>query len=199
VHGLILCGGKGSRLDAPVEKPLYEIDGTPMIDRVLAAFEGSAVDAVTAVVSPHSPDTREYLDGRVSLLDGTGDGFLADLALALRRVDEPAVCTPADVPLLTDEEVDRVVSAYDGRSLTVCTPTRLKASLGMEVAHTIEADGREQATVGVDVFPPDHLDESSSVLDGHPEETYGTADVRFAVNVNRRRQAAVAEALADGE
>jgi len=57
VDALVMCGGLGSRLDGDVEKPLVEVGGARMVDRVVAALVGSPVDDVYAVTSPNAPAT----------------------------------------------------------------------------------------------------------------------------------------------
>ena len=183
MDALVLCGGRGTRLDAAAEKPLFEVGGRAMIDRVLTALDGSRVEAVYPVVSPHAPATREHLDSR-QCIDAPGEGYVADLGFALAdaRVETPVATVVADLPLLVADAVDGMLAVHDAGSLAVCVPASLKRELGVSVDTTFERDGRELAPTGVNV-----------VGDG-ADETYVTEDHRLAVNVNRRRDAAVAEA-----
>jgi len=182
-----MCGGPGTRLDAG-EKPLYEVGGTAMVERVLAALEDSGVDTVHAAVSPHTPETRERLAGRVSSVDTPGDGYVADLGVALEAVGQPVVTVAADLPLLAGEVVDRVLEAHAAGEgpVQVCVPAALKRQLGVSVDTARTVDGRELAPTGL-----------NTVADG-PERTVTSHDARLAVNVNRPADAAVAEALAGG-
>ena len=183
MDALLLCGGKGTRLGAGVEKPLFEVGGVAMVDRVLAALDGSRVEEVYPVVSPHAPATREHLADR-RCLDAPGDGYVADLEFALEdgRVAMPVLTVAADLPLLVPDAVDAVLDAHDAGSLAVYVPASLKRDLGVSVDTTFERGGRELAPTGTNV-----------VGDGR-DETYVTEDHRLAVNVNRKRDAAVAEA-----
>jgi adenosylcobinamide-phosphate guanylyltransferase len=182
VDALLFCGGKGTRLDADVEKPLFEVGGVPMIDRVLDALDGSRIDTACPVVSPHAPATREHLAGR-ERIDAPGEGYVADLEFALAddRVETPVLTVVADLPLLVPDTVDSVLDAHDTGSLAVCVPASLKRDLGVSVDTTFEGGGRDLAPTGANV-----------VGDGR-DETYVTEDHRLAVNVNRTRDAAVAE------
>lgn len=180
-----MCGGKGTRLDASVEKPMFEIDGKPMVDRVCIAVAESRTDDVHAVVSPHTPETRRHLDSRaLSIIDAPGDGYVEDLSYALERVELPILTVVSDLPLLAGECLDRVISAHDRGSITVCAPAALKQQLGVGTDTTFEHGGRELAPTGLNV-----------VGDGDAETTYVTYDARLAVNVNRQTDAAVAEAI----
>jgi len=184
-----MCGGEGTRLDAPGEKPLFEVAGDPMVERVTRALRGADVDEVYAVTSPAAPETRAYLrDREVSVVEGTGEGYVADLGAALDAVDPPVVTVVADLPLLAPEHVNAALAAHDGRNVTVCVPTRLKESLGVSAETTRRHGGVERSPTGLNV-----------VAAGESDERVETSwDARLAVNVNYADDAAVAEVLADG-
>lgn len=177
-----MCGGRGTRLDAPVEKPLLEVAGRPMVARVLDALESSTVDTVHAVCSPHAPNTRAALDTHT--IDAPGDGYVDDLQYALTQIPRPALTVAADLPLLRDDDVEHVLDAFDGASVTVCVPIERKRSLGASVDTTIERDGRTLAPAGINV-----------VADTDATETLVVDDVGFAVNVNRPADAHLAAEL----
>ena len=183
MDALVMCGGKGTRLDADAEKPLFEVGGEAMVDRVLAALEASRVEQVYAVVSPHAPETAAHLDCPV--VETPGEGYVADLTAALEddRVDEPVLTVAADLPLLDGAVVDSVLDDYEGGSLTVATPTLLKRTLGVSADTRFDHEAEEVAPTGVNV-----------VGDG-PDRTVVRDDARLAVNVNRREDAEVAERL----
>ncbi|WP_367176610.1 NTP transferase domain-containing protein [Haloarcula rubripromontorii] len=176
-----MCGGRGTRLDAETEKPLFRVGGVPMVDRVVGALRESSVGRIVAATSPNAPDTQAHLD--VPCIETPGEGYVADLdaALADDRLSRPALTVAADLPLLDGEIVDRVLNAHDGGSLTVLVPASLKRGLGVSDDTTFEDGGREVAPTGVNV-----------VGDG-PDDAWLTRDRRIAVNVNTLADARVAE------
>lgn len=177
-----MCGGRGTRLESDVEKPLYEVGGRPMVDRVREALAESTVRRVHAVVSPQAPRTREHVDPPI--VDAPGEGYVADLEYALERVELPVLTAAADLPLLEGEVIDRVLAAYSGGSLTVCVPSSLKRTIGIHVERTMPEDGRDLAPTGVNV-----------VAREGGEGTVVLKDPRLAVNVNHADDARVAEEL----
>lgn len=177
-----MCGGRGTRLAVGTEKPLYEIAGRSLVDRVYDALTTSRIDTVYAIVSPHTPRTRDHLDGRI--IEAPGDGYVADLQYALERIDPPVLTAAADLPLLTGDAIDTVLDRDTDGSLTVCVPVALKRLVGASIDTTIQSDGRTLAPTGVNV-----------VAERDREATFTTDDVRFAVNVNRRSDAHIAEEL----
>ncbi|NHN57629.1 MULTISPECIES: NTP transferase domain-containing protein [Halorussus] len=195
-----MCGGRGTRLDAEREKPLFEVAGRPMLARVADALAESEVGTVYAVVSPNAPETRKFATEHDSLstIESPGDGYVTDLQTALDAVETPVLTVAADLPLLDADAVNAVLDAYATRrdsdpvpsgppSLTVCVPAALKRALGAS-ADTIfepsDGDGRELAPAGVNV-----------VAETDTETMYETYDARLAVNVNRLSDADLAEGL----
>ncbi len=178
-----MCGGRGSRLRAG-EKPLVEVGGEPMVDRVLAALELSQLETIYAVTAPQAPRTAVHLDGRVRSIEGTGDGYVDDLGRALEdpRIEPPTLTVVSDLPLLADEHVDRTLDHHGSGAVTVCVPTALKRALGVSVDAT---DG-ELSPTGL------------NVVDDREETVRVSYDARLAVNVNRPEDLSVAEELADG-
>lgn len=219
MDALLMCGGRGTRLAADVEKPLFEIADRPMIDRVLTALAGSAVERVVPVVSPHVPNTRAYLADRSGvdrLVETPGEGYVADIqtALADDRVEPPVLTVVADLPLLASDLVDLGLGHYDGRDLTVLVPTALKRTLDVSADTTRGHGGHELAATGLNIVgevderdPTDisvpgdsgRMEHTATIVgDDETEVLLVSYDARLAVNVNRLEDAAVAEVLADG-
>jgi adenosylcobinamide-phosphate guanylyltransferase len=186
MDAIVLCGGRGTRLESDVEKPLVRVCGDPMLDRVVGALQASRVDRVHAAVSPHAPATRERAaELGLSLVETPGAGYVEDLEAALSVVGRPAVTAAADLPLLAAELVDELLEATAGASLGVYVPAALKRQLGVSADDTFERDGRNLAPAGLNVVGDD------------PDDLLVSHDARLAVNVNRPGDLTVAEALCD--
>jgi adenosylcobinamide-phosphate guanylyltransferase len=227
MHAILLCGGRGTRLDAATEKPLYEIADRPMLDRVRDALQrANSIDTVHLVTAPNAPQTARHVAETArqneTVLDAPGEGYVADLGHALRdpRVDLPVLTVVADLPLLAPDAVNAVCDHYAALDpkrgvppdLTVCVPTALKRALGVSADTTRAHGGRELAPTGVNVVgsvadATNDSPDSGAAADAADETNTGprderlhvTHDARLAVNVNRREDAAVAERLADGD
>jgi len=190
-EALVMCGGAGTRLDVPAEKPLVKIGGTSMIDRVLDALTASGITTQYAAVSPQTPATRRHLaekDG-VTVLDTPGDGYVTDLQTALSDRTTPVMTLAADLPLLAGSLVDRIRAAYTGSSMTVVIPAVIKRHLDVSIDSSTVVDGRIPA--GVNIVDPGTSNATN-------RQTYVSYDVRLAVNVNRVRDREIAEAIACG-
>lgn len=97
----------------------------------------------------------------------------------------------ADLPLLDGDAIDTVLDVYreesvlDDReeSVTVYVPAERKRAIGASVGTTTTHDGETVTPAGI------------NVVDGPDDTVYVTEDVRFAVNVNYRQDAKLAEKL----
>jgi adenosylcobinamide-phosphate guanylyltransferase len=176
-----MAGGGGARLGRG-EKPLVPIDGVPMIDRVLDALADSRIDRSLVVTSPLTPETAAHVSKPA--LRTPGDGYVADLDLALGAVDHPVLTVAADLPLLTSGIVDRILDETGPHSTTVAVPIELPRRLGATVETKTTVGGRTVIPTGVNVVGT--TDETETLIMDEP---------RLAVNVNRPRDARIAEVL----
>jgi adenosylcobinamide-phosphate guanylyltransferase len=176
---------------ADAEKPLVEVGGRPMVDRVVAALRASdRVGTVRAVTSPAAPATAARVrELGVPVQEGSGEGYVADLTAALEAVGRPAVTAVADLPLLAPVHVDRTVAAARApsgapESVLVAVPAPLVRSLGLRVDTSFERGGREVVPTGLNVAA------------AGPDAVRLSFDARLTVNVNRPSDLALARALA---
>ncbi len=185
MDAVLMCGGQGTRLASDTEKPLYELAGRPMVERVLDALTASALDTIYAVTSPATPETTAHLESETHdcrVREAPGDGYVADLEHALDGVDGAVLTVTADLPLLDGDALDTVLDEYTGNSMTVCVPLSLKQRLGVNADTTFSQGDRRLAPAGVNVVAPTK-----------PDERLTIQERRFAVNVNYQRDARVAE------
>lgn len=178
-----MCGGQSTRFDATVEKPLYELGGRPMIDHVGDALADSGIATVYPVVSPHTPETRAYVDDPV--IEAPGAGYVDDLASALEddRIDQPVVTVAADIPLITPAHVDDLIDGYAGTGVAVCVPRALKQLMGLSMDEPSSDNDKSLVPTGLNVVARASCRYTTSY------------DARLAVNVNRLSDAHIAEAL----
>lgn len=190
-----MCGGRGTRLDVALEKPLVPVCGAPMVDGVLGGLATSGIDRVWAAVSPHTPETARYLAEHPlspSIVETPGRGYVADLRVALDRVGTPVVTVTADLPFVAADHIKAARQRVTGierqtsPSVTVCVPASLKRHLGTSIETTINHENRAVVPTGLNV-----------VASGDRDVLTVLTDPRLAVNVNRPGDRQVAEELCD--
>jgi bifunctional UDP-N-acetylglucosamine pyrophosphorylase/glucosamine-1-phosphate N-acetyltransferase len=162
LHIVVLAAGKGTRMKSAWPKVLHEACGLPLIEHVLRAAD-RLKPASTVVVVGHEADlVRERLASRSHLTVvvqepqlGTGHALLqAEPPLTGRR--GTVVMLSGDVPLLTGDTVERLVSTHRaaGAAATVLTAS-VPDPFGY--GRIVRRDGRIDAIV-------EHRDASADVL-----------------------------------
>jgi len=66
MHYAIIAAGEGSRLvqeGVALPKPLVELDGRPMIRRLIDIFSGCDAESISVIVNEQMTAVREYLEG----------------------------------------------------------------------------------------------------------------------------------------
>jgi adenosylcobinamide-phosphate guanylyltransferase len=198
--GLVMAGGRGSRLGMGVEKPLLPICGETMLKRVVKALKSSKfVEAVFIAVSEWTPNTKREAERLGIVIETGGLGYVDDLREALRVVwagygFKDVVVASSDLPLLDSELIDDVVKRYveSGReALTVVVDREAYEGLGFDAEYLIEYGGKLAVPVGLNVLRADLVDRKD-VLE---EEVYLHPRVERLVNVNTIEEAKKAEEI----
>jgi adenosylcobinamide-phosphate guanylyltransferase len=196
VTALLMAGGKGLRLRSEVEKPLVKVGGKPMIQHVLEALKGATkVDDIIVVVSKCTPKTTAFVRKQgLKVLRTPGKGFCLDAKYAIEKLKLGTVLTVcADLPLITSEFIDKVITYYEGcekPALTVAAPLEIYTKFGLSADYIFNVKGRSLVPIGVNVVDGREIREK--VL---REEILIIDDGRAAVNVNTFDDLRVAELM----
>jgi adenosylcobinamide-phosphate guanylyltransferase len=140
VIALVMAGGKGSRMNSALEKPLIECRGKPLILHILNALENSLhIERILVATSKHTPKTRLFLENNgIEVIETPGKGYVADLSylLDINEFNDQIILTiVSDLPLITGSTIDRVISYYmaDNKSaLSVMVPVETFQKLGLK-------------------------------------------------------------------
>ena len=84
--GLIMAGGKGTRMQSSQEKLLLEYK-KPLVLHVIDALKNSnCFEKIIAVTSPNSPKTHKILaEYDVEVLETSGENFVTDSKLCSKK------------------------------------------------------------------------------------------------------------------
>ncbi|MGZ7044411.1 MAG: NTP transferase domain-containing protein [Methanobacterium sp.] len=145
VTALIMAGGKGVRMEANSEKPLLKINGKPMIQYIIDALESSKkIDEIIAATSKNTPETTEYLKSLgIKTIITSGEDYINDLGMILSKYSESDVLLTitADLPLITGEIIDYVISMYEKSpkpAMSVMVPVNIYEKYGLKPTSTID-------------------------------------------------------------
>lgn len=128
IAAVVLAAGQSRRMGA-TNKLLAEIDGKPMVRRVVETVGQSQAGPVVVVTGHESARVRQALEGlQVTFVenpdyaDGLSTSLAAGVAALPGEVDGAVVCL-GDMPLVEPRHINKLISAFDpeeGR--TICVP-----------------------------------------------------------------------------
>jgi adenosylcobinamide-phosphate guanylyltransferase len=195
VTALVMAGGKGTRMDLPVEKPLLRLGGKQMIKYVLDALRSAKrVNDIVVTVSGNTPEMMELMrKSRVEVLETPGESYVSDMIYAVKKLGlKTTLIISADIPLVTGEFIDKVLEHYEkcGKpALTVATPIDSVNKPCLNAPYIIENGQRNLVPIGINVIDGEMIGE-----DKMEEEMFITQE-GFLINVNTRRELKIVEDL----
>ncbi|MCS7096408.1 MAG: NTP transferase domain-containing protein [Nitrososphaerota archaeon] len=186
VPALIMAGGKGSRFKFNVEKPLALFLGKPLIDWVMDAVKSSnKVSEFFVVTSPNTLETeRRCLEKGVKVIRTDGRDYHHDLkqAIVKNRLYCPVLVVSSDLPALTGNFIDMVISIYEkcGKpALTVLAPMWKVREVGLTSESGYEYGGNIYAVSGINVI------DGSRIFEEEMEQEVLVSDsIEAILNIN---------------
>ena len=116
--GLVMAGGKGTRMDISNEKLLLQYK-KPVIFHVINALKNShCFSKVVVATSPNSPDTKQALEQRgIETLATPGNGYANDLNFLLQKMDGLVFVTSGDLPLLDEKIIQLITEKFNSENV----------------------------------------------------------------------------------
>ena len=198
VPALIMAGGKGSRMGLPTEKPLLTFLGKPLIDWVAdAIIDSKNVSVFYVVTSSNTPLTEKHcLVKGWKVLRTDAKGYHNDLkqAVAEANLTGPILTMPSDVPAITGQVLDKIISAFEvcGKDfLAVFVPIKARQDLKLSISSTDEYKGVWYAVSGVNVIDAVKIQSNGKI------ETSAiiTQETEVLLNINTKKDLEVAERI----
>jgi adenosylcobinamide-phosphate guanylyltransferase len=187
--GLVMAGGKGTRMDISNEKLLLEYK-KPIIFHVIDSLKNShCFSKVIAATSQNSPDTKQALEQRgIETLTTSGSGYTNDLNFLLQSMDGFVFVVSGDLPLLDEKIIQDITEKFNSESVwtSFLVSKKFLNSLGLESSLLVNSDNIECAYTGISIINvnklelgnwPSPVKENYIILD----------DKRIAFNLNTRK------------
>jgi len=184
--GLVMAGGKGSRMEFPApEKLLLEYE-KPIIFHVIDSLNDSyCFSKVFAATSSNSPDTKFELEQiGIETLDTSGDGYVNDLNFLLQKMGGSIFVVSGDLPLLDKEIIQKLVK-FNTESIwtSFLVSKKFLNSLGLESNLLINYGDIDCVHTGISIINADKIQN----LDQVKENYIILDDKRIAFNLNRKK------------
>lgn len=184
--GLVMCGGKGTRMESSEEKLLLKYK-KPMIEHVLNALEDSKIfSRIVCVTSNNAPKTREFVSRMgIDILETKGSGYVNDLGESLLKFDELIFVAPGDMPLLDSEIIQKIMKLVNEKNTWTSILARkvFLQSLGFEAEFFVNYNSEECAYTGISVINPKRVKNAQYVTESY----LLLDDKRLVANLNTKK------------
>ena len=183
--GLIMAGGKGTRMQCNQEKLLLEYK-KPLILHVIDALKNSnCFEKIIAVTSPNSPQTQKILTkNNVTVLETLGEDFVTDLNYVLKKLDDHVFVTSGDLPLLDENIVKQIIDSVNPQKTwtSVLTTKLFQSSLNLESECIVSFNEEDYTHTGISIVNASKIKN----LDSVKENYLIINDKRVCMNVNTK-------------
>ena len=196
VTALVMAGGKGTRMQHSMEKPLIRVGRKPVIEYVIKALENARrVDSIVVAVSYHTPRTAAFATKfAVKIAPTSGKGYIHDMQYLVKQLKLRKVLTvAADLPLVTGEIIDEIVEKYEScgkPALAVVTSFDTKQTLGLGSDHSFRQGHKTVVPVGINIIDGQRIEENELA-----QEVFLLDKIEVALNINTLQELSLAEKL----
>ena len=184
--GIIMAGGKGSRMKLTEEKLLLKYK-KPIILQVADALTNSGCfSKIIFITSQNSPRTKQLLQkNKYEIFDTSGIGYVEDLNLVLKSLNDPVFITSADLPLLDSEIIRKIVNFYDPNNIwtTILVTKKFLKLLGLSSDYDITFENQICNYTGISMINSQNI----SNLENIEEKFIIIDDKRIGFNVNTKQ------------
>ena len=184
--GIVMAGGKGTRMNLDGEKLLLKYK-KPIILHVVDSLKNSNLfSKILAITSINSPKTKKLLEeNNVEIFDTPGIGYVEDLNLVLKSLNDKVFITSGDLPLLDDAIIQKIVNQFESDKTwtSILITRKFLSSLGLESDYPLNFDNQVCYYTGISLVNSKKI----SSLDNVKEDYVIIDDKRIAFNLNSKQ------------
>ncbi len=184
--GLVMAGGKGIRMNLDTEKLLLKYK-KPVILHVVDSLKNSnCFSKILAITSSNSPKTKKLLQkNNVETFDSSGIGYVEDLNLALKTINDVVLVSSGDLPLLDKEIIQKIVTNYDSQNIwtSILVTNKFLTTLGIKSDYSVNFDNQICHYTGISLINSEKI----TSLENLEENFIIIDDKRIAFNLNTKQ------------
>ena len=184
--GLIMAGGKGTRMNLDTEKLLLKYKKPVIIHVVDSLNDSKCFSQILALTSSNSPNTKKLLqENNIEVFDTNGIGYVEDLTLVLQSRNDSILVTSGDLPLLDEEIIRKIVKNYNPEKTwtSILVTTKFLTTLGLESNYSILHNNQKCNYTGISLINSNKINSSENL-----DENYIIIDdKRLAFNLNTKK------------
>ena len=184
--GLVMAGGKGIRMNLDNEKLLLKYK-KPVILHVIDSLKNSnCFSKIISITSSNSPKTKKLLqENNVEIFDTPGIGYVEDLNLVLKTINDVVLVSSGDLPLLDKEIIQKIVTYYSSQNIwtSILVTNKFLSSLGIESDYSVNFDNQTCHYTGISLINSEKI----TSLENLEENFVIIDDKRIAFNLNTKQ------------
>lgn len=181
--GLVMAGGKGSRMKIPKEKLLLKYIQPTIMHVISALQKTNYFSKIIIATSPNSPKTKTMLENSgIQVFDTPGDGYVEDLNLILRSINDDVLVVPGDLPLLDEIIIKKIIDLHNSTKtwMSFLVTKDFQKTLGLTSNFSISFQNQECDFTGISIVNAKEIKNLNFV-----EENYFILnDKRIGLNLN---------------
>jgi adenosylcobinamide-phosphate guanylyltransferase len=185
--GLVMAGGKGTRMKSNEEKLLLNYK-QPLVLHVIDALKNSnCFEKIIAATSPNSPQTKNILvENNITIIETSGEGFVTDLNNILKQLDDFVLVSSGDLPLLDGDIIKQIIDNvnHDKTWTSIVTTKSFQNSLNLEPECISTLNDEDYAHTGISIVNASKI----SNLDTIEEDYLIIDDKRVCFNINTKNE-----------
>jgi adenosylcobinamide-phosphate guanylyltransferase len=181
--GLIMAGGRGTRMHSNEEKLLLNYKKPVILHVVDALQQSNCFSKIIALTSPNSPKTEKILkETGIDIISSRGESFVSDLNEMLQQLDEMVFVTSGDLPLLDSQIVKTILDHHEAEQTwtSIVTTLPFQKTLGIKSDCIIE--NHDYAQTGISIVNAKKI----TNLDPVEEKFLVIDDKRIGLNLNTK-------------
>jgi len=181
--GLIMAGGRGTRMDSNEEKLLLKYK-KPVILHVVDALQNAiCFSKIIALTSSNSPNTEKILkEIGIDIISSRGKSFVSDLNEILQQLDEIVFVTSGDLPLLDSQIVKTIIDHHEAEQTWTSIVTTLSFQKTLGVKSDCIVENHDYVQTGISIVDAKKI----TNLDPVEEKFLVIDDKRIGLNLNTK-------------
>ena len=184
--GIVMAGGKGSRMSLDGEKLLLKYK-KPVILHVVDSLKNSnCFSKIFTITSSNSPKTKKLLqENNIEIFDTPGIGYVEDLNLVLQTINDVVLVTSGDLPLLDQQIIQKIVYQYNSQNIwtSILVTNKFLTSLGIQSDYSVNFNNQKCNFTGISLINADKISSFENIVENY----IIVDDKRIAFNLNTKQ------------
>ena len=184
--GIVMAGGKGTRMESEQEKLLLKYKKPVILHVIDALKESECLSKILAITSKNSPQTKQFLEqNQVETIETLRNGYVPDLNQVLSSLDDAVLVTSGDLPFLDGKIIKNIVETYNPENIwtSIIVTKGFLDSLHLASDYKLSHENQDCFFSGISLVNAKQIKSLENV-----KETYQILnDKRVAFNLNTKQ------------